>query len=493
MSSRTFKLLRPAPSRPPVAPGLPLGLPELCQPSPAGPPSARSCWWSQDGDDDLWLDLGIVALQAGYRVTVLGSPWRTVQHEDGHRERVDRPEVIGLTLARSAGRERAILLRQAVLGDVATEEAVHYGVSSAGQLGALLARAELGQYPVPRPVQLAATLCSWAGPMMIYRASSPKGYPVRKWDQRRAYLGAWRQPMPQRGAAWTMRERPAWDAAPVLRGIRTGYMLAQVFQPGPYPSWPAAVAGDRIRMPLAGRSVVAIPMYCAALLEGADLLAVERVLVDFIAPADPDLGHRVAAHYEGHGKSVYQRTHAALTPCPRYSGKLHLDGHIDWALQQPDPRAARPDVATLLRSFVGVKTAAFLASLPEHSACAAHIDAVYECSGSDAAGHAAASGLPTELASWHEDDPDAPAGSWLTHFGPEPGRFYAPGRWWHGSESPCMGGSAMTGPDPVFLRSRIWTADPRTDPDAWSTARPAETGGWYDYAWPGVDVEGYHG
>lgn len=490
---RTFKLLRPKPGRPPVAPGLPLGLPELCQPDPAGPSGARSVWWSADGDDDLWLELGTVALQTGYRVTVLGSPWRTVQREDGHRERIERPEVIGLTLARSAGRERAVLLRRSVLGDVEPEEAIHYGVSSAGQLGALLARGELGQYPVPRPVQMAATLCSWAGPMMVYRGSTPENYPARKWDQRRAYLGAWRQPMPQRGAGWTMREAPRWDATPILRGVRTGFMVAQIFQCGPYASWPAAVAGDRIRMPLAGRSVVAIPLYCAALLEAADLLAVERVIVDYIAPADPELGYRVAEHYDGFGKTVYQRTHAALTPCPRYSGRLHMDGRIDWSLQHPDPRTLRPDVASLLRSLVATKTAAFLASLPEHSACAAHIDAVYECSGLTAAEHSETSGLPVELATWTEDPDTAPAGSWLSHLEPVQGRFFAPGRWKFGGEHVCMGGSSVSGADPVFLRGRIWHGDPRDNEQAWSTARPAETGGWYDYAWPGVDVEGFHG
>ena len=472
-----------------VSPGLPLGLAELGEPAPGAPYGARSTWWARSGTHDEWVQLGRVAIGLGYRVHVLGTPWRTEISKDGTRKHVEAPEVIGLTLTRFNGRERATLLRTSVLGDITTDEAVSWGVSSAGQLGALLARGELGQQPVSRAVQLSAVLCSWAGPMMVYRASTgaTKG---RKWDQRRAYLGSWQQPMPQRGAQWFFRDAPVWDAVPVLRGVRTGFMVARVVQKGPFPCWPAAVAGDRLRVPLRGSSVVAIPMYVAAMLEAAGALHVERVLHDCWAPADPDMGHRIAAHYDGLGKSVYQRTHAALTPCPRWSGKLHMDGRIDWSLQQPDPRTARPDVACLLRSWVAAKTAAFLWTLPENAALAAHIDAVYECSGRTEAEQA--DELPVELWSAAPAE-DALPGQWVSGLQPERGRFFAPGRWFFGPESPCMGGSTAGGPDPAFLRVREWTGDPRTDEAATSTAILAHKGGWYDYAWPGRNVEGEHG
>lgn len=485
MSARRFFLARRAGRL--TFPGLPLGSDELHRPAPAGPPSARATWWAKDGTHDDFIELAQQATMLGYRVTVLGHPTRM---EDGLSGpiRVEKPEVIGLTLARNAGRERATLLRDTVLGDITTEEAIHFGVCSAGQLGALLARAELGSEGIPRPVQLASVLCSWAGPMMVYRGSTG-GKVGRKWDQRKAYLGAWATPMPQRGAAWTFRDTPRWDPHPILRGIRTGFMVAKIRQGGPYPVWPAAVAGDTLRICMSGDVTVAIPIYCAALLEGAGLLEVREVIRDVIAPADPELGHRVAAHYIGLGKSVYQRTHAALTPCPRWSATMSRSGELKWALNQPDMRAARPDVASLLRSSVAARTAAVLASLPYGAACAAHIDGIYEATGEPDLPSALAGQLPEELYQAGTGEP----GSWVTGEPVEHGRFYAPGRWAFGPERPNMGGSVMTGPDPVFLRARGWSADPRVTQDAVSWAHEAGTRRtYYDYAWPTGQVRGSH-
>lgn len=506
----------------------PAGLPLTCPDDLFGLSSERVTWWGPDtATSALWMELARLCVALGMRVNVLGSPDST--ESDGHGGYVHCPgvpEVIGLTLG--SGKRRCVLLRMSVLGGLSPELAQEERVSSASGLGAKLARAELGNELLPAFLPEASTLCSWSGPMMVYRGFSAM---ATKWDQRNAYLASWSQPLPARDARWTWSSYPGgrtWtgdDARSVLHGDATGFAVAEVEQPGFYPAWPAAVAGDLARVPLQGVSVVAAPLYVLALLEGTGALSVRRLFRVVQCRADAAMGDRIKARYAGLPKSVYQRTHAALTPCPRLSAKLKPSGELVWSSYTPSARAGRPDVAALLRSFVAAKTAAYINVLPAGHVLASHIDSVHEdlselyrgkaihliASALEGQRERGAAVLQARLAQRYMGLLGRPVK--LTHpLGafPEPGqraepgqwnleqtapmRCYAPGRWEHGTSRPAMGGQSTTS-DPLFLRARSWTADPRTDASATSAPRVAADGGWYSYAWPAGDgpVEGEHG
>lgn len=450
--------------------------------------SAKTWWGPGDLDKEKWLKLGLCLLAIGYNVNVLGTPTT-----DG--EGVS--DCIGLGVSkRGKGKQpRTVIMRDAVLGGVDPEAAHAEGVSSASALAMKLARLEIGDEAMDYGASWTSALCSWSGPMMVYRGGAPR---VSAWDQTKAYRGALNQPFKAVGATWQhggpMQRRGAMDWLYRVRtGEITGFALARVEQAGHYPAWPAACAGDAARIPLVGTSLIAIPLWSLAILwenSALEVLGFERTLC---AKADANIGPRIRERLLPWPKAVYQRLHAAMTPCPRWSGKLRTDGRVEWSFNQPDPTSGRSDMASQLRSCVAAKTATFLARLNPGAAVASHVDGVYE---TQSEGCPPVS-LEAPIQSFHtEQYVDAEDGAWCLRADRQWGRFYAPGRWDFAGAAPRMGAQPPegTGADgPLFMRARNWSGDPREDHRA--TSEPVKASGeFYSYTWTRSDIiEGEHG
>lgn len=459
-------------------------------------------WWGpNDADNSAWLALASALLGCGHEVKILGTP-----SSDGSGRATS---VIGLAVNKSGFKNRGkppktVLLREAVLGGVEPEAAIAEEVSSASALSMKLARLELGHDKMQPGAPWRAALSSWAGPMMVYRGLGTR---TSAWDQRKAYLGAWQQPFMHKYSGYYLEKGPqSREAALQLMyrcrtGEITGFVLARVEQPGFYPAWPAACAGDAVRIPLQGTSVIAIPLFALCILLENAALEVVEFLRAYISDADARIGERIAERFRPWPKGVYQRFHAAATPCPRWSGKLARDGSIKWSVNEPDPSDGRQDVAACLRSLVAAKTASFLAKLPEGTAVAAHVDGVYETASEGSPPvylEGPSQGFnPCDLVGVSSESrgEEEKEGFWSLRVDRQWGRFYAPGRWDHGGKNPRMGtkdNEPENGEDPLFLRARRWHGDPREDHLATSEPVPAR-GEYYSYTWGSKDViDGVH-
>lgn len=399
-----------------------------------------------------------------------------------------------------------IVLSSDALGDIAPEEADDLGVGSATAAARLLIqRATPGTAPLAaawgEAAGLTMTSCAWSGPMACYQGSAPD---VALWDQSRAYLRAWDVPLPVPGAAW---ERIPSGQAPATDGSVAGWILADLEQPGLYPSVPAHSGGSYWIYPVTRAvcpvSIMALPGLLAsgAIVHGyLGGYACPAQVVDFEAVWRSTLPR----------KAAYQRAHAAMDPGDRWTARPGW-GRWSWTQDIRPPWQRRP-WAGLIRWAPAAETAGALlragacgaevlgAHIDSLTLSAAHGPAVCGAGRREAAIGACAgvaAALDAHVGRVVLDPPER----WTLRIRGT-GRYYGIGSYEirdadGGRKVGDMAGAAGRGRTAeltdAMRRDREWSSDPGTDPTAVSIPLSTPRHPWYEYTIGPDTVSGRHG